>query len=337
MLQILNKTPFETGLSLYIDQHGINRVCVAVKATFNIPKNNEKITLARKQLPVTTINEYYGEPGKSSIKYPTDIVLGKVSTDIALNGKAYAPGKKPIDKLTTSLQIENLIKKIIVFGDRSWKKSIFDYSMTKPKLFTEMPIIYERAFGGIDDTHKDIKMHGIYDKNPIGRGYCINKKNYQKIKLPNLENPDCLISSIKDIPDQPACYGCIEPVWGDNIKYSGTYNEDWRSNQFPLLPTDFNLRFFNIASSRLIADGLLKGGETVKMENLSQQGYLEFSLPEIKLNCIFRLGNEQIFTKPDIWTVLFEPDEKRFYMVWGTSCDVGKQPSRMKFVQVITD
>ncbi len=338
MLQILNKTPFETGLSLFTDKHGANRVCVAVKATFNIPAEDGKINLAEKQLPVCDINEYFGEPGKSSIKYPVDLVLGKVNTDIGLIGAAHSPGGNPVDKLTVSFEAGNLKKDIMVFGDRIWQKNFLGYNKTKPEPFTEMPLTYERAFGGEDYTHKNKKKHGTYEKNPVGAGFCLNSENFDNLRLPNLETPDDLVSSIRKIPKEPACYGFIEPSWRkDNIKYAGAYDDTWRENHFPLLPMDFDLRFFNTASTGLTADGFFKGGESVKMVNLSKKGDLEFNLPELNFSFMFRLGEDRIFESPDIWTILFEPDEDRFYMVWGASCDAGKQPSHMKYVKIETE
>jgi hypothetical protein len=335
MLQILNKTPFEAALALVTDQNGAEKVSVAVKGTFKIPPRYGEVGLADEQLPVLYTNEYYGEPGKSSIKYPVDIVLGKVNTDIGLIGMAHSPQEKLVKRLLVSLKVGQMQKVIMVTGDRYWKKRALlpGFYMTDPIPFKEMPLIYERSFGGMDQTHKNEKKHGGNKSNPIGTGFRLNRNMVVNHRLPNLQDPNHLISHWQDKPPV-ACYGFVDSSWEPRIKFAGTCDEFWLNNHFPLLPIDFDLRFFNAAPPELIAKGILKGGEPVKMVNLSKKGVLEFNLPKLEISLMFRLGETRNHTKADIWTVVFEPDEDRFYIVWGGTFCVGKQPSRMKYVKV---
>lgn len=338
MLQILNKTPFEAALALNTDQDGTEKVTVAIKGTFKVTPRHSNVRLADKQLPVLYTDEYYGEPGKSSIKYPADLVLEKLNTDIGLIGIAHSPAGKPVKRLLVSLKVGTLKKTIMLMGDRQWQKSAFlpGFHMTDPTLFKEMPLIYERAFGGVDQTHRNEKKHGWDKKNPIGTGFRLNKNTVENHRLPNLEDPDHLISNWKDKPPV-ACYGFIDGSWEQRLQFAGTYNDEWVENQFPLLPMDFDVRFFNAAPPYLIAKGFLKGGEPVQMVNLSQKGILEFNLPKLEISLMFRLGETRNHQKADLWTVVFEPEDDRFYMVWGGSFCVGKQPSRMRYVKVEMD
>jgi hypothetical protein len=335
MLQILNKTPFEAALALVADQHGTEKVTIAIKGTFAIPARGSNVSLAEKQLPVLYTDEYYGDPGKSAIKYPVDLVLGKTNTDIGFIGKAYSPEGKPVKQLPVSLRVGRMQKPVIIFGDRRWEKRIVmhDFSMTDPAPFTEMPLNYERAFGGTDQTHKNEKKHGWYARNPIGTGFRLNDDAVEGHKLPNLENPDHLITEWKDKPPV-ACYGFTDGAWEPRVKFAGTYDENWRENQFPLLPLDFDLRFFNAAPPDLTAKGFLQGGEPIQLVNLSRKGVLQFALPKLEISLMFRLGESRNYQKADLWTLAFEPDEDRFYMVWGGAFGVGKQPSRMRYVKV---
>lgn len=335
MLQILNKTPFEAVLALFTDQYGAEKVAVAVKATFNIPSRHGQITLADKQLPPLYSDEYFGEPGKSSIKYPADVILGKVNTNIGLIGSAHSPGQKPVKQLPVSLKVGPLEKIIQVTGNRQWKKNTLlpGFHMTKPEPFVEMPLVYERAFGGVDDTHKKEKKHGWDRRNPIGTGFRLNEGAVEGQRLPNLEDPNHLISNWKDKPPV-ASFGFIDSSWEPRLKFAGTYDDAWLKDQFPLLPLDLDLRFFNSSTPDLTAKGFLTGGEPVKMVNLSKKGTLEFKLPRLKINLMFRLGESRNPRKANLWTIIFEPDEDRFYMVWGQSFPIGKQPTQMRYVKV---
>lgn len=335
MLQILNETNLEAALSLTSDQRGADRVSIAVKGTFIIPQEDNHVALAAEQLPVLYADEYSGKPGESSIKYPADLVLEKVNTNVGLIGNAHSPGAKPVKRLIASVTIGSLTKSILVTGDRYWKEKSLSagFDMTDPTPFIHMPLIFERAFGGADHTDRNTTKHSYDNRNPIGTGFRTNSIAVANLKLPNLEDPEHLISHWKDRPPI-ACFGFTDSSWDQRMRYAGTYDNDWLKNQCPLLPEDFDFRFFNSADPHLISDSFLKGGEPVRLVNVSKKATLDFTLPKLDISLMFRLGESRNYQKADMWTVLFEPDKDRFYIVWGKSFSVGKQPSRMRYVKV---
>ncbi|MGD9201498.1 MAG: DUF2169 domain-containing protein [Chitinispirillia bacterium] len=336
MLQLLNKTAFETGVGLLTDQHGRESVCIAIKGTFTIPASfTDELTLAEEQLPVLTSDEYYGEPGKSSVKYPADVILGKTGTDIGLVGSAYSKDDAPTEKLKVSIRVGNLKKTIQVFGNRYWKKNKFlpGLSISKPELFTKMPLLYERAFGGADTSHEDKEKHTWYRKNPIGTGFKTNRHALENCALPNFEDPDNLISHWKNIPEVMG-YGFIDSSWEPRITYAGTYDDAWQKNQSPLLPKDFKIDFFNAASRGLRTDQVIQEEQNVELINVSPTGLIEFTLPSIKINATFHTNEDAAAKETKLWTILFEPDKNRFYLVWGESFPIGKQPSKMRYIEV---
>ena len=54
------------------DQQGIDCLFTVVKATLTL---GERLALAEPQLPVVLADQFHGEPGKTSIKQPSDISL----------------------------------------------------------------------------------------------------------------------------------------------------------------------------------------------------------------------------------------------------------------------
>ena len=304
MLQILNTTPFASGLALLCDSTGADVVSVVVKGTFAIPSRGTEAPVADEQQPVLYAAQHYGDPDSSSIKYPADIVLGKVGTDIGLIGSAHAPGDKPVQKLPVSLSVGRFRKVIYVIGDRQWKPHLVPgvLAMSAPKPFVKMPLVHERAFGG---KYEDQKKRSVVNfPNPVGAGFWPDRRSAEGRPLPNLEDPAHLIDSWKDRPPV-ACYGFVDGWWEPRRRFAGSYGDEWRKEHFPVLPRDFDLRFCNAGQEGLVADGFLEGGEPVEFVNLSQRGHIRFA-----------------------------PDADRFCMVWGASFRIGKQPSRMKCVRV---
>ena len=72
MLQLKNGTPFPGTIYLIPDAEGIDSLFTVVKGTLTL---GERLSLAEQQVPVALVDAYHGEPGKSSIKLPSDVSL----------------------------------------------------------------------------------------------------------------------------------------------------------------------------------------------------------------------------------------------------------------------
>ena len=128
-----NKTPYVAETRTLQDESVVS----IVKATFNFSTQGE-VNPAEEQRPLTYGDEYFGEPGESSIKYASDIVPEKKGTDIALIGHAYAPDKAAF-QVETALRVGNMVKRVHVTGDRYWKWSSLGISRSRPLPFDKIP------------------------------------------------------------------------------------------------------------------------------------------------------------------------------------------------------
>lgn len=335
MFQILNKTPWPSGLAFFIDAQGAEQVTVVAKATLQLPVAPQgSWEPANAQRPVLYADEYFAEPGKSSLRYPSDVVLGKYTTDVGLIGSVYSPTGHPVPELRATLQIGALRKDIQVQGDRVWRSGwTGGVTPTAAAPFTRLPLRYERSFGGTDTTDNDPRRHGWHPENPIGTGFRLNKRAIDNHPLPNFEDPAAAITSWTDRP-AVAGYGFIAPSWSPRYQLAGTYDDTWKRSRAPLLPVDFDLRYCQAAAPALQTSSFLQGGEPVRLVNLSPRGDLEFCLPKINLRLTCRLGCEEVIAFAELWTVAFAPDEDLVYLVFGKTFPIGKQPARMRFVKI---
>src|SRR5690625_7728559 len=140
MLDIDNKIPFAAQYMLLPNPLGVDTLYVIVKASFNIGK---QWTLADEQLPPLLEDAYWGEPGASSIQFPTDVHTGKPTTDIAVLGNACGAEGRSQQVLDVSVRVANCKQVLRVFGDRTWDNG----RITAAASFTTLPIRYEEAFG----------------------------------------------------------------------------------------------------------------------------------------------------------------------------------------------
>lgn len=334
MLQILNKTPFSSGIGLFTAADGTEWVAAVVKATFTLPAGDATATLSKEQLPIREYDSYFGEPGQSSVQYPADLMLNKPATDIGVIGAVHSPAERPVTQLVASIAVGAVRKQIFVIGDRQWGKRTLlpGMVMSSPKSFVTLPLRYELSFGGYDRTASE--SASSWDaRNPIGRGYLLTERAVDGSSLPNFEDPEQPISSWRDRPPVSGL-GFIDRSWYPRMKFAGTYDSIWRQHRFPLLPDDFDNRFFNCAANGLTAPGYLKGDELVELVHLSCHGLIRFRLPSLQIRMRFQFGG-QLYDRPTaLFSLVFEPEAERFYMVWGSSFPVGKQPSLLRYVKI---
>jgi hypothetical protein len=78
----------------------------------------------------------------------------------------------------------------IVHGDRSWKRSMLRWGSTNARPFSEMPVSWSTAFGGVARQNDTPIPH---DANPRGKGYIIDTDGIDGTPLPNIEDPEDLL------------------------------------------------------------------------------------------------------------------------------------------------
>jgi hypothetical protein len=316
MLQIKNETPFKVMLLPLPDRDGIDTVYAIVKGTFSIGAH---YGLSEEQLPVALADQHYGDPATTSVRIPSDVCLEKPGTDVLMIGSAWAPGGRPTWQMDVSVAVGPAIKTSRVFGDRVWNDS--GTSMTWVAPFERMPLVWERAFGGRDETPSGMRM---YAPNPVGVGFraADGIRSLRDLPLPNVEDPRALIQSWKDAPP-PAGFAPVAPHWEPRRSYAGTYDAAWQEQRAPYLPRDFDARFFHLAPPGLTVSQRLRGGEPVEVSGATADGVLRFVLPAAQIEVAFSLDRGTTSHPAELDTVVIEPDAARLTMVWRAAhrCD----------------
>ena len=317
MLQLRNNTPLECEVVPLADCDGVDTVYTFLKGTFTI---SDRLRFADVPVPVCLADEHYGEPATSSIRTSSDLCLEKHGTDVLLVGSAWAPGGEPTWQMDVSLTVGAITKRARVFGDRVWRAGASGVTMEWIAPFVRMPLVWERAFGGADVTERG----PIADaRNPVGRGFRAPAGAARtEWTLPNVEDQRRLITEPKATP-LPTGFAPIAPHWEPRKSYAGTYDDAWRTNRAPFLPTDFDVRFFHVATPELIVTNALQGGEVVTLQGMTPEGTLQFALPRANVEVSHRLDTG-VETRPaHLDTVLLEPDASRVVMTWRSAlrCD----------------
>jgi hypothetical protein len=333
-MELLNATKMQAGYTMGMRPDGRELLVVVVKGTFVIPKLGEEPKLAPEQAPLVVADTFTGEPGFSAPVYESEYAPVKPRCDVLLLGSAYAPVGRPAERVTVSIRVGRMQKSFDVVGNRVWRSGLKEVSSTRPEPFTVMPISYDTAFGGVDNTDPDRQKHGAYALNTVGKGFFIqdNSDRIEGKPLPNTEEFDKMVTSPRGTY-RPMALGPVGRAWQPRSTYAGTYDQNWLDNVFPFLPADFDERYYQAAPPDQQVD-YLSGGEEVALINLTPEGVCAFSVPKLEVPVTFFFHDyEQREMNAFADTLVIEPNLDRFFMLWRASLRL--QRNIFEVVQVV--
>lgn len=274
--ELTNSTPYACELLFLLDEMGMP-VCVpVVQATFGLT-GGQSLALLEQQPAIDLAGRWWGDPAVSSMRLEPQIAFVKPATDIVLLGHAY-PANRERSEGMVGIRVGSVQKTARVFGNRRLITRNGIVSTTPPEPFERIPLRYEYAFGGWDRHDENPDKHTFEARNPVGSGYRADRLEDDEILMPNLEDP----ADLYDTPSRrpaPAGFGFVAPDWQPRAGFAGTYDQAWNDTRKPLLPGDFDRRFFNAASPGLIAPSYLRGDEWVTVIGASPDGRVDFQLP----------------------------------------------------------
>lgn len=182
---------------------------------------------------VDLVDTFNGDdPARASIRRPSLLYDSKPGTDVVVLGHAYA---RRAGATVTDVRIDvgPISKSLKVYGLRVYRRALTGVAPGPARPIVEpVPVIYELAYGGQDDTNP---MRPIGEpRNYVGRGVAADVSRL-------VDMPAHQIESVRD--DGPACLGAIHRHWIPRRGFAGTFGEAWQAHRMPLLPTDFDPRF----------------------------------------------------------------------------------------------
>ncbi|MCL9783482.1 DUF2169 domain-containing protein [Vibrio sp. S4M6] len=249
--------------------------------------------------------EYIDEPGLSPVKAEHDFAILKFNTDVIVFGKARTKSKQPQVKHTCQLFIENHINKALnVVGERQWMKNGAVVVTSSPAPFIVKDIDYRHAIGGDE-------------KNRYGSGLIKKTSELLVTQVPSIFYPSQDWSS-KPSTLKVAGFGIEAPHFDRRRRYAGTFDQIWQDERKPLLPTDFDPRFYQIAPEDQQCNGFLSGGEKIRLSGFHHNDDLSFKVPVDKY-VAFAEFEQSKQKNMDIYTIYIDTELNRVEITYSAS------------------
>lgn len=331
MLPALNtRTPATVRILPQLGREGAPCIVVVIKQRFTFSRTGQ--VLREPGAQVRLVDEPW-EPDaeQSSIRLPSDLCLRKPGTDVVVAGRAVAPGARPVKELDVKVRVGPVSKRLKVFGTRVWYPGLVGLTLSAPQPFHALPLRWEYAYGGMDTSNPKRPAHE--PRNPLGRGVAADPDTLKHQPGPQIEDPDDLISSPRSRP-APAGVGAIGPQFEPRLRYAGTYDDAWQKERMPLPPRDFDERHNQVAAPGLICPAHLRGGEPVELVGLCEEGPARFELPRMVFHVGSRTPRGSPEHRPELDTVLLQPDERAFELTWRATVPVPKRARELEAITV---
>lgn len=325
-VEIENKAEVAAECLFLTDENGRPLLVPLLQATFDIVGTNQ-LRIADSQKPIDRVGSLYGkDAATSSYRYEPPYAFTKLTTDVVLHGHAWAP-RADATQVDVTLKAGALHKTIRVTGDRTFTRRLGRTTLTAAKPFVSIPLIYERAFGGWDRSHPDPARHRCEPRNPVGVGFRLTDDIQEDVLAPNLESVDSSLRHLGQVVT-PAGFGWVSPDWQPRCALAGKYDAAWQKSRRPLLPEDFDRRFFNAGAAGLIANSYFKGDELIRVENATPRGPLEFQLsgPRQLSGRVRLAGQADVILAFNLDTVIIDTDAHQVLLMYRTHVPLRNGP-----------
>jgi hypothetical protein len=334
--RLQNDTEFLAEPRLLAGKDG-ELLVVIVKAAFLAPRGSGELELCPRdgQRAIRGADLPWGDPEKSSIKYPSDLCIAKPGTDVIVVAAAHAPDDRPVPTFDAGIRVGSLKRIVRIFGLRVWESG--GAGLSAPRPTTGIELRYDYAWGGIDLSDPAQPLEE--PRNPVGMGIVRDLSKLTHLAAPYIEDPAEPIRSARSRPT-PAGVGAIGRHWEPRRRLLGTYDAQWLEERAPLLPADHDERGNLCASPGLVATTPLAGGEEIGLWNLTPGGGGPvFHLPKLRVSVTLeQKEREPERRRPHLDTVLVdtvnvaEGNDVLVELAWRAAF---KPPRRLKDAQLV--
>jgi len=302
----MNFTPFPAAAFRQFDTEGRLDGFVAASAWFELTPGGGELEVSR-QPEFLWYDDFDGDPQTRPLAAQGDFVPEKPGADVTFLGDSFAPnGEARV--WSAAIRIPGRIEhRLRVTGPRVWTASFrhrrsgflgrtvttefAGWKLSPPEPARVVPLCWTRAAGG--PTFGSPAGAPAHRDNPLGVGVLDERWADKSLTYPapqiTLPGEDL---DARGGAATPAGFAPLAPWWGPRARYAGTYDERWRAERHPLLPRDFDPRFWQCATPALIVAPWLDGEETIVLENLHpRHPHLAVRLPGLKMTVIvYRRG-----------------------------------------------
>ena len=317
---------------------------LVIRGTFDFAPE-QPMTLSEVQSDIVWGDRFAGPainyPLQAVIVEEGDLVLGKSGTDVLLQGSVCSAEGQWRGSWPVEVRVGPVRKALRVFGPRTLNKVFMGWTLSEPENVEKVALNYRLAFGGCvydpdpdpecDQTHTP---NISYPHNPAGCGWLPSRTELKMLAPPVRERVEAHIAQLDTLaapqiedplapysdPSQrlpPAGLTPIPRWWQPRSSFQGTLDAQWMAERYPLLPDDFDPRFYQSAPADQVATPFLTGDEPVYLKGCLREGEYTMQLPGVTpLVVCETVDGQPHVSVPVLDTVRLDLDQRQASLLW---------------------
>lgn len=285
-MRLDNQTPVQALAFRQFAPDGSLDCVVSARASFE-HRQDRRIAFAAEQEPFLFEDVHDGDPQTGALLRQSGLVPEKPGTDVTFLGASFAPEGRLAPQWQAAIRVGNRLRKaLLVTGPRHWLPeaappkrgwlgarkmgggpALSGWHLSEPTPACAVDIDWRHAFGGrvLGSTAPD-----VHRGNPLGPG--LLDLRHGDVEAPvaahQLDDPQHPATDWRQHDAEPQGFGLIPPWWRQRQRHAGTYDADWLETRHPLLPEDFDPRFWQCAHPDMVVTPHLRGDEEYELTNL---------------------------------------------------------------------
>jgi hypothetical protein len=294
---------------LSLNSLGEATATIVVRATFQL--GDLGLQPAQEQQPVRMADEFYGDPTNSSMRAASDLAIFKPSAEVIFIdpiARSESGTRRP--SWTVSVRVAQTINySFTVSGETTWSRRFGSWKVGPPRPCRLVPVLYEFS-------HADVSS------NPSSRVGQPKSNDRPKESFGPRLFSHSRSGTVDSHSDELTGLGPIAPHWKARLRYAGTYDNSWLSENWPLLAEDFDYQFFNSAHPGLRATSYFDGNECFSITGMCRSGRKEFQLPGLPAPGITMFANSspnRFFATTNLDTVELDLNRKTVSLIWRSA------------------
>jgi hypothetical protein len=320
----------------HLDGAGQRRDVVIVRRAFDIGDDGQVVP--RAVAPPFVLGETPFEEAGGALRFESELAPWKPGGELVLHATAHAPGSRATTRFDAQLAVFGadspgvplVDERLSVTGPRvcEYGRAGLTFAsrwrVTPPEPTLSVPIRFDRSFGGtvrLDAGRpEEAGARVAFPGNPVGMGFVPTAEmaaeqldlqrsdasvaldewaeRVRRIDAPQVERP----SEPFEHPMRPtplAGWGIVAKHWDYRLPFAGTFDEDWRSKRFPLLPTDFDARYWcgsrtELRFPKLPREVEIRTSGLVKDSSRNQAFTVRLSTGRLELHVFDRTRSKQL-------------------------------------------
>lgn len=320
---------------------------LVVRATFEFGMDGESMTLATDQQPIAFGDIFSAaadtDPLRAVITQDGDLLPYKPGTDVLILGHATAPHGVPQSSWQARVSIGSVNKTLQFHGPRQFYKRLFGWRLGPAEPIRRVPLDYRLAYGGCIDVPAALTDDGSSDSikhraNPAGQGWLPKPRAYRHLPRAARRHVYGWVKAQTVLPapqiesvttpvrhpyqnSEPQGLSAIARWWEPRLSRQGSYDDQWRTTRYPMLPKDFDSRYYQSASTDLVCIPHLIGDERILLSGLLAEDRA-IRLPGWRLlAAVTRASGECIISVLILDTLRLDLDAGQVSLVWRAHFD----------------